>query len=527
MAERDRSSRRDRCARRSSDPTLLVARRGAAPLRRAGPPAQRGALPPARPAGRRPAYLAGDWTFAGDVRRALALRPPLRPARRRGLDLRVRLDRPPRLLAGPRPAPHPASATASASPWAAGAAVEPLARQQPGADRRRVDPRHLRGEDRRLRLLPRRAARDQLASASRSRSRCSASPSASIPRSACGARGAPGSRCSRCRETRTPTLRWCWLAVALRDPRHRRRARPRSASATPRSSGSSCSRRSRTTPIRSSAATRSSAGRSRCTSSTLAAMFAFNLWAYRRSSARPDPAVLRRVPDRGRGAVRARVRRAHAPLLGLPAAHAAAVVPADRPARLLLPGVPARARRAARRGREPAAAPAALADAAARHRRHRPDRARPHRPAARRAPPDPPQLESWTTDRRHRRRVRLDPPRTLPKTTTLHLPVDRQDAFERAERPQVANWQAIPYDRLPRVEAAHRPARRRRAVLRRAGLARRPRRPPRPRTTAHRRADRRDRAAVRRDLLRHARRATRSSSCTRRRRPRSTRSRPV
>lgn len=28
------------------------------------------------------------------------------------------------------------------------------------------------------------------------------------------------------------------------------------------------------------------------------------------------------------------------------------------------------------------------------------------------------------------------------------FPVDRQDSFDRAERPQIANWQAIPYDRL-------------------------------------------------------------------------------
>jgi hypothetical protein len=34
-------------------------------------------------------------------------------------------------------------------------------------------------------------------------------------------------------------------------------------------------------------------------------------------------------------------------------------------------------------------------------------------------------------------------------TTTCIVPIDRQDAFARTERPQVANWQAIPYDRLP------------------------------------------------------------------------------
>lgn len=56
-------------------------------------------------------------------------------------------------------------------------------------------------------------------------------------------------------------------------------------------------------------------------------------------------------------------------------------------------------------------------------------------------------LKSWTTTdevasafgwvRRH-----------TPKTATCIVPVDRQDAFERTERAQVANWQAITYDRL-------------------------------------------------------------------------------
>jgi hypothetical protein len=35
-----------------------------------------------------------------------------------------------------------------------------------------------------------------------------------------------------------------------------------------------------------------------------------------------------------------------------------------------------------------------------------------------------------------------------PPSTTCIFPVDRQDSFVHAERPQVANWQAIPYDRL-------------------------------------------------------------------------------
>jgi hypothetical protein len=35
-----------------------------------------------------------------------------------------------------------------------------------------------------------------------------------------------------------------------------------------------------------------------------------------------------------------------------------------------------------------------------------------------------------------------------PKDTTCIFPVDRQDSFGRSERPQVANWEAITYDRL-------------------------------------------------------------------------------
>jgi hypothetical protein len=35
-----------------------------------------------------------------------------------------------------------------------------------------------------------------------------------------------------------------------------------------------------------------------------------------------------------------------------------------------------------------------------------------------------------------------------PKNVRCIVPVDRQDAFDRTERAQVANWQAIPYDRL-------------------------------------------------------------------------------
>ena len=35
-----------------------------------------------------------------------------------------------------------------------------------------------------------------------------------------------------------------------------------------------------------------------------------------------------------------------------------------------------------------------------------------------------------------------------PENVRCIVPVDRQDAFDRSERAQVANWQAIPYDRL-------------------------------------------------------------------------------
>src|SRR5262249_46230199 len=36
-----------------------------------------------------------------------------------------------------------------------------------------------------------------------------------------------------------------------------------------------------------------------------------------------------------------------------------------------------------------------------------------------------------------------------PEPTRCIVPVDRQDAYDRTERPSIANWQAIPYDRLP------------------------------------------------------------------------------
>jgi hypothetical protein len=38
--------------------------------------------------------------------------------------------------------------------------------------------------------------------------------------------------------------------------------------------------------------------------------------------------------------------------------------------------------------------------------------------------------------------------KNTPTGTSCIFPVDRQDSFDRAERPQIANWQAIPYDRL-------------------------------------------------------------------------------
>ena len=48
--------------------------------------------------------------------------------------------------------------------------------------------------------------------------------------------------------------------------------------------------------------------------------------------------------------------------------------------------------------------------------------------------------------RRRRRRVPLDRRPHRPDSLRCVVPIDRQDAFERGERPIVANWQAIRYD---------------------------------------------------------------------------------
>lgn len=56
-------------------------------------------------------------------------------------------------------------------------------------------------------------------------------------------------------------------------------------------------------------------------------------------------------------------------------------------------------------------------------------------------------VESWTTvDNMAGAFAWVD--KNLPDSTTCIFPLDRQDAFDRAAVPQVANWQAIPYDRL-------------------------------------------------------------------------------
>lgn len=57
-------------------------------------------------------------------------------------------------------------------------------------------------------------------------------------------------------------------------------------------------------------------------------------------------------------------------------------------------------------------------------------------------------VEAWTTVDHMARAFEWVRDNT-PTTTRCIVPVDRQDAFDRTERPIVANWQAIPYDRLP------------------------------------------------------------------------------
>ncbi len=87
-----------------------------------------------------------------------------------------------------------------------------------------------------------------------------------------------------------------------------------------------------------------------------------------------------------------------------------------------------------------------------------------------------------------------------PTDTRCIFPVDRQDAFDRSERPEIANWQAITYDRLGewkrRIDGLVGGA----AVLRGIELPRRPAEAPRRVQPSHHRADRRAGGEVPREL---------------------------
>ncbi len=135
-------------------------RRHPAPVRVTRPPAERGAVPPPRPARRRPQLPPRRLDLRRLLRRALALRPPLRADRRRALRQCVRMARAPRVLARPRLPADPPRHPVRAAGVARDVRDRALAAQQPGVGRQRMGPRHLRGEDGRVRLPPRRAACD-------------------------------------------------------------------------------------------------------------------------------------------------------------------------------------------------------------------------------------------------------------------------------------------------------------------------------------------------------------------------------
>ena len=179
-------------------------------------------------------------------------------------------------------------------------------------------------------------------------------------------------------------------------------------------------------------------------------MFAFNLWMYRRSDrdltqrffavfqiAAAVPFALAYV---------ARALHLWSYLRLMPLRSFPLMVPLD----LLLPGVPlrARARNVGRArtggGRRHARRDAKLVILATLAIALLPDRtaARRHRASIRR------NFEAWTRDD-HIAKAFDWVRENTPKDTRCIFPVDRQDSFDRAERAQVANWQAIPYDRLP------------------------------------------------------------------------------
>ncbi len=385
--------------------------------------------------------------------------------------------------------------------WPAALAVTPVAAEQPGAGRQRVDPRHVRGEDRRLRVLPRRAARDHptriplglallgltvsfhpavgLWSAWATGLALLVLPDTRAHRAASGA----GSRsCSRFRES------------SVRSPR--RGTRP------PRCSGSWCSRRSRTTPTRSSAVRRSPAGRWRCTSGSSSPCSRSTSGPTAGRSA-TSPAVLRRVPDGGRDPVR-RWRTPPAPSTSGTTCASCRCGRSRSWCRLIfffqafrfarsLATTNGASRRGRRRGRR---------DADARPRRHALDRDPPDRAVARRAPDDPAELRRVDHRRPRRPGVRLGAGEHA-RGRALHRP-GRPPGRLRPDRARRDRELAgDPVRPAVRVEAPDRRSRRRRRVLLGIGLARRPAHPACRVRPADDRAGRRAGFEVPRPLPRH------------------------
>ena len=362
----------------------------------------------------------------------------------------------------PHPARHPVRADASGPPPLA---VTLLAAQQPGARSAAS------GSSARSRRRP---SRTSASSARCSRSRTKRIPlglALARPHRELPSRGRPvvrvGDRASRC--SRCPRPRRDDAAVVLardppRDPGHHRRAVGASGTPPPRCSASSCSRRSRTTPIRSSAGRRWSGRRSSLHVGTAARDVRVQPLVVHevRTATSPNGSSPRsRSPRRCRSCSRSRRGRSTSgatcgscrcgrsrsssrsifffqafryarELAGANGRRAAAAAPARRrDATLVIVGDRSRSR---------SSRPSPLLAAPRMIRRNFDgvDHGRPHGPT-----------RSTGCGRTPRRTPGASSPSTARTRSTA------------SERPQVANWQAIPYDRLAEWKRAHRRPRRR------------------------------------------------------------------
>ncbi len=195
----------------------------ARPLRRAGAPPVRGALPPPRAPHRRRRLSRGRLDDARPVRRALGVRPPPRAGRRRGPPGLVRVGRPDRHVVRARLPARPARPPLRALPRARRRRRGALARDEPVADRVRLDVRDLRGQDRRRLLRRRRAPRRDLRARAARRDR---SRPGGLPPSGDRRLGGPDRWARAARRAPDPPRRAA-LGAGGRAPRRARGARHR------------------------------------------------------------------------------------------------------------------------------------------------------------------------------------------------------------------------------------------------------------------------------------------------------------